>query len=86
MLKMMGIKVWRKKDNINIYGKQNLNLSGNFHIKNYQKDHRVAMTAVIAALSYGGNWKIEDVEESIKTSFPNFLKIIKKLGAKIYWN
>ena len=31
MLKMMGIKVRRKKDNINIYGKQNLNLSGNFH-------------------------------------------------------
>ena len=83
MLKMMGIKVRRKKDNINIYGKQNLNLNGNFHIKNYQKDHRVAMTAVIAALSYGGNWKIEDVEESIKTSFPNFLEIIKKLGAKI---
>ena len=83
ILKMMGIKIKRKKDNINIYGNPNLNLSGNFHIKNYQKDHRVAMTAVIAALSYGGKWKIEDVNESIKTSFPNFLKIVKTLGAKI---
>ena len=83
ILKMIGIKIKRYKDNINIYGNPNLNLNGNFHIKNYQKDHRVAMTAVIAALSYGGNWKIEDVRESIKTSFPNFLKIMKKLGAKI---
>ena len=83
ILKMIGIKVKRYKDNINIYGNPNLNLNGNFHIKNYQKDHRVAMTAVIAALSYGGNWKIEDLKESIKTSFPNFLKIVKILGAKI---
>ena len=42
------------------------------------KDHRVFMTSVIAALSFGGEWKIYD-KESIKTSFPNFLNIIKKL-------
>ena len=27
-------------------------------------------------------WKIND-KDSIKTSFPNFLEIVKKLGAKI---
>ena len=83
ILKMIGIKVKRIKDDINIYGNPDLKLNGNFHIKNYQKDHRVAMTAVITALSFGGNWKIEDVRESIKTSFPSFLKIIKSLGAQI---
>ena len=31
-----------------------------------------------AALAFGGNWKIYD-KESIKTSFPNFLKIINNL-------
>ena len=36
------------------------------------------MTSVIAALSFGGIWNIAD-PESIKTSFPNFLKIINKL-------
>ena len=36
------------------------------------------MTSVIAALSFGGHWKLHD-KESIKTSFPNFLKIIKKI-------
>ena len=37
------------------------------------------MTCVIAALSFGGEWKIHD-KDSINTSFPNFLRIIKKLN------
>ena len=40
------------------------------------------MMSCIAALSFGGKWKIKD-SESINTSFPLFLKILKKLGAKI---
>ena len=41
------------------------------------------MTSVIAALAFGGNWKIYD-KASIKTSFPSFLKILKvKFGAKL---
>ena len=47
-------------------------------IKNYFKDHRVFMTSVIASLSFGGEWHIYD-KDSIKTSFPNFLKIINEL-------
>ena len=40
------------------------------------------MTPVIVALSFGGNWKIFD-PQSIQTSFPNFLRILKDIGAKI---
>ena len=40
------------------------------------------MTSSIAALSFGGKWKIYD-KDSIKTSFPSFLKKIAYLGAKI---
>jgi 5-enolpyruvylshikimate-3-phosphate synthase len=40
------------------------------------------MTSVIAALSFGGIWTIWDPQSS-QTSFPNFLKILKSLGAKI---
>ena len=36
------------------------------------------MTSVIAALSFGGEWKIYD-KDSINTSFPNFLQIINSL-------
>ena len=37
--------------------------------------------SAIAALALGGKWKIDDAE-SINTSFPSFLKIIRKLGGK----
>jgi len=81
-LKIIGIKVERKKDNIKIHGNPNLKIDKDLHIKNYLKDHRVFMMSCIAALSFGGNWKIDD-KDSINTSFPIFLKILKSLGAKI---
>ena len=40
------------------------------------------MMSCIAALTFGGNWKIDD-KDSINTSFPIFLNLLKKLGAKI---
>ena len=51
-------------------------------IKDYFKDHRIFMMTAIAALTFGGNWKIANAN-SISTSFPTFLKIIKKLGGEI---
>ncbi len=80
-LKMIGVKVVRKKNNISIFGNPNLLLKNSFHIKNFSKDHRIFMMSVIAALTFGGKWKIED-KDSINTSFPTFLQLIKKLGAK----
>ena len=81
-LRMIGIKVVRNKDNIKIYGKPKLELKKNYHIKNFLKDHRVFMMSCIAALTLGGKWKIED-KDSIKTSFPKFINILKNLGANI---
>tara|TARA_B100000579_G_C22810592_1_gene845017 strand:- start:590 stop:1915 length:1326 start_codon:yes stop_codon:yes gene_type:complete len=81
-LKMIGIKVIKKNDIIKIFGNPELVLKKNFHIKKFLKDHRIFMMSVIAALTLGGNWKIND-KDSIKTSFPSFLNITKKLGAKI---
>ena len=78
ILKEMGVKTVTTKDSIKIYGNPNLKIDKKITIKNYLKDHRVFMTCVIAALSYGGKWEIHD-KDSINTSFPNFLKIIKKL-------
>ena len=40
------------------------------------------MMSCIAALSFGGNWIINN-PESVNTSFPEFLKKIKFLGGKI---
>ncbi len=78
ILNKMGIKTILKKDSIKIFGNPDLDINKKIVIKNYLKDHRVFMTSVIAALSFGGQWKIYD-KDSIKTSFPKFLKIINDL-------
>ena len=86
ILTMMGIKTKKTKNNgVKIWGKPNYNLNKTYVIKNYLKDHRVFMTATIAGLALGGNWKIFN-PNSFKTSFPSFLKILGKLGAKIKMN
>ena len=82
-MKMIGIKVLRNKDDIKIYGNPNLKLNNIYHSKNFLKDHRIFMMSVIAALTFGGKkWTIDN-KESIRTSFPNFLNVLKKLGANI---
>ena len=78
---MMGVKTELTNHSIKIYGQPNLSLSKPIKIKKYLKDHRVFMMSVIAALTFGGHWQIYD-PDSIKTSFPSFLKIIKKLSKK----
>ena len=78
ILNKMGIKNIVTKNSIKIYGNPNLKINKKIIIKDYLKDHRVFMTSVIAALSFGGQWRIAN-PESIKTSFPNFLKIINEL-------
>ena len=81
-LRMIGIKVVRKENNIKIYGKPELNLKGKYHIKDFLKDHRIFMFSCIAALTLNGSWVIED-KDSINTSFPKFLNILRSLGARI---
>ena len=78
ILNKMGIKTITTKDSIKIFGNSDLNINKKIIIKNYLKDHRVFMTSVIAALSFGGSWNIAN-KDSIKTSFPNFLNIIEDL-------
>ncbi len=80
ILDKLGVKTITTNNSIKIYGNPNLNLDFDKEIiiKNYLKDHRVFMTSLIAALSFGGKWIIHD-KDSINTSFPNFLKIIQDL-------
>ena len=79
ILNMMGIKTDLTNDSIKIYGQPNLEIKKPITIKNYLKDHRVFMMSTIAALTLGGKWKIYD-KDSINTSFPSFLKIVKDIS------
>jgi len=78
ILNMMGIRTITTNNSIKIYGNPSLKINKKIVVKNYLKDHRVFMTSIIAALSFGGEWHIHD-KNSINTSFPNFLKIINSL-------
>tara|TARA_B100000886_G_scaffold196905_1_gene135721 strand:+ start:774 stop:2108 length:1335 start_codon:yes stop_codon:yes gene_type:complete len=82
LLNQLGIKTKLTKDSIKIFGNPSIKLRKNIYVKNYYKDHRIFMTSVIAALVFGGKWKISDLD-SYKSSFPSFLKIIKELGYKL---
>ena len=81
ILNMMGIKTELTKDSIKIHGQPNLKITKLIIIKDYLKDHRIFMMSTIAALTCGGKWEIHD-KDSINTSFPSFLKIIKKIDNK----
>ena len=82
ILNMIGVKTELTNHSIKIYGNPNLNLYKNYEVKNYLRDHRIMAMTTVAALTLGGKWKIND-PDSINTSFPSFLKIIKNLGGKI---
>ena len=81
ILNMMGVKTKLTKDSIKIYGQPDLKILKPIVIKNYLKDHRIFMMSTIAALTCGGKWKIYD-KDSVNSSFPNFLKIMKKINTK----
>ncbi len=81
ILNKMGVKNILKKDSIKIYGNPKLKIKKTIHINNFLKDHRVFMSSVVAALAFGGEWRISD-KNSINTSFPTFLSKMRDLGAK----
>jgi len=79
ILNLIGIKNKLTNDSIKIFGDPNIVTKKKIVIKNFLKDHRVFMTSVIGALTFGGNWKIHD-KDSINTSFPLFLKLINDIN------
>jgi 3-phosphoshikimate 1-carboxyvinyltransferase len=46
-----------------------------------RKDHRIAMSAIIAGLIAEGETVVDDVE-CINTSFPDFFELLQRAGAK----
>ena len=81
ILNKMGIKNELTSSSLKVFGNPEIKINKSINIMNYLKDHRIFMMSTIAALTFGGKWKINDVD-SINTSFPSFLKIIKKINRK----
>ena len=73
ILNLMGVKNITTTNSIKIFGNPQLKINKKINIKNFLKDHRVFMTCVVAALTFGGEWKIYD-KDAINTSFPSFIE------------
>ena len=80
ILNQIGIKTKLKQTTIKIIGNPKINLIKSYII-NTHFDHRVCMSVFVMCQIFGGQIKIKDFN-SVATSFPNFLNLMKQLGAK----
>ena len=81
LLKQIGVKSTSTKSELKIFGSlNNQYLNKTVNVPKLG-DHRICMSAVILSLITGVKTKIDNFE-TVNTSSPNFLKIIKFLGAK----
>jgi len=82
ILVQAGIKCKTTKDSIIIYGKDKIETRNKSILVKTKGDHRICMSSIILSLTTGIKTKIENFE-TVNTSFPGFISIIKKLGGKI---
>ena len=81
ILDQVNVKSVIKKDEFVIYGKGLFDASKKkVYVKNLG-DHRICMSAFVLSLLTGAKTKIKNFE-TVFTSSPSFLKIMKTLGAK----
>tara|TARA_X000000950_G_scaffold274212_1_gene358985 strand:+ start:2255 stop:3598 length:1344 start_codon:yes stop_codon:yes gene_type:complete len=81
VLKQIGIKSVSSNNQIKIYGSEKINLIKKKILIPNLGDHRICMSAFILATLTGVKTKITNFE-TVFTSSPSFLKIMKNLGAK----
>jgi len=79
-LNKIGIVTKSTIDSLKIYGNPSIKIKKKLNIYS-NNDHRVAMSWSILALLVGGKIKIHNFE-TVNTSFPNFLSLIKKIGGE----
>ncbi len=81
ILKQIGVKSIYKKNQIKIFGEGMITAKNKTVNVSNLGDHRIAMSSFILAILTGAKTKIKNFE-TVFTSSPSFLKIIKHLGAK----
>ena len=81
VLKQVNIKSVLLKDEFKIYGRGEIDArKKKINVPNL-RDHRICMSSFILALLTGAKTKIKNFE-TVFTSSPSFLKIVRKLGAQ----
>ena len=80
-LNKIGIKTKSTSGSLEIYGNPNIKIKKKLDIFS-NNDHRVAMSWAILGLLIEGKIEIHNFD-TVNTSFPNFLSLIKSVGGKI---
>ena len=80
-LQKCGVECKSENDNLFINPKKKYDVINNIIQTDF--DHRIAMAFCIMATKIGPLNILDS--ESIKTSFPNFLEELNKLGGKVFW-
>ncbi len=81
ILRQVGIKSISSNNKIKIYGSKRINFSKRKIFVPNLGDHRICMSAFILGILSGVKTRINNFE-TVFTSSPSFLKIMKNLGAK----
>ena len=81
ILRQVGIKSLSTRKQLKIFGKERFDASGKKILLGNLGDHRICMSAFIFSIITGASAKIINFE-TVYTSSPSFLKIMKLLGAK----
>ena len=83
ILIQIGVKCKITKNSImTIYGKGKIETQNKSVLVKTKGDHRICMSSIILSLITGIRAKIKNFE-TVNTSFPGFIPLIKNLGAKI---
>ena len=82
ILTQAGVKCKSTNDSITISGKNKFKNLNKIILIKTKGDHRICMSAVILALITGLRTKIKNFE-TVDTSFPGFIPLIKSLGGKV---
>ena len=85
ILKQVGIKTLYSKDKLKIYGKGMIDARGKKLLVPNLGDHRICMSSFVLSILTGAQTKIKNFE-TVYTSSPSFLKIMKSLGARFEIN
>ena len=81
ILRQVGIKSKYYKNTLKIFGKGMIDAKNKkIHVPNLG-DHRICMSSFVLAVLTGANLHIKNFE-TVNTSSPSFLKIVKSLGVK----
>ena len=81
ILRQVGIKSKYYKNTLKIFGKGMIDAKNKkIHVPNLG-DHRICMSSFVLAILTGANLNIKNFE-TVNTSSPSFLKIVKSLGVK----